>query len=191
MTVQVMCDQAALHSNRSDEFVKGDSGDYEDEALGYFNLFLGAINEAYFEAARKLGIPATEEVVTPENGRIDLTALSHPVARLKGVMNSDGTADVVFRQINRDLIQVNTDDGVLIRYTYFPTRLTLLTQEPDFPEEVVPSELYIFLAAARVYQSENKAKSAEPWLQQYYEKLSKIRHVGSGTARRVPVRRFR
>ena len=192
MTVQEMCNQAALFSNRSDEYIKNDDGEYEDEALNYDTIFKAAINEAYHTAARKLGIPAYEEVVAPENQRIALpTALSYPVSSLKRVMNSDGTRDIAFNFISRDEIEVFTDDDVLIRYSYLPDKLENATDEPEFPEEAVPSELYIFLAAARVYQAENKAKSADPWIAQYYDKLGRIRHIGSGSVRRAPRRRFR
>ena len=193
MTVLEMCTQAANLSNRGDEYAMNDEGTaYEDESLLWRTIFLAAINDAYHEASRRLGIPSYEDTVTPEeDGTIDISALTNPVGRITRVMNSDKSSEVEFRLVNRNEIRVLTDDDVVIQYTYLPDRLEADGDEPEFPDEAVPAELYIFLAAARVYQSENKHKSAGPWLQEYYAKLSKIRHIASGTARRIPSRRFR
>jgi hypothetical protein len=194
MKVDAMLAAAAQHSNRSDEFVKDDTtGEYVDEVLDWYEIFMNAFNEAYGEAAKKLGTPIQTDTLTPdEHGRILLTGLTKEPAQIRRVADADSDASVAFNFISQQEIEVFVIRPVKITYNYLPTRLALETDEPIFPEESVDPMLYVFLAAARVYQSERKFDAATVYLNQYYEKLGKVRHVGAaGSGRRVPRRRFR
>ena len=189
MTVKEIMEGAARFSNRDDEFIieEGET-DYLDEALKYKLVFLSAINEAQREAAKRLGRPVERQLVTPDNYLIDLTALYPVMTQLKYVRDATDTYLLASEFRDAETLRVYVSGPVTLVYIAAPDEMTALTDEPFFPPEVVPEELYMFLAAARVYQSERKESSAQVWLGQYYDALRKIRPFGSGISRRVPRR---
>lgn len=192
MTFKEIMEGAARFSNRDDEFIiEEDETDYLDEALKYKLVFASAINEAQREAAKRLGRPIERQLVTPDNYLIDLTALDPVMVQFKHIRDASDTHLLASEFVDAETLRVYVNDPVTIVYTAAPDLMVELTDEPFFPPEVVPEELYMFLAAARVYQSERKESSAQVWLGQYYDALRRIRPFGAGTSRRVPRRSSR
>lgn len=189
MNMREIMEGAARLSNRDDEFIIEDgASDYEDEALKYKLVFTSAVNEAQREAAKRLGRPVERQLVTPEDGLIHLDELDPVVVQFKYIRDATDTFLLASEFVDAETIRVYVNDPVTIVYTAMPDVMESLSDEPFFPPEVVPEELYMFLAAARVYQSERKESSAQVWMGQYYDALRRIRPFGAGTSRRVPRR---
>lgn len=189
-----ICRKAAVYSERDDEYpteAPDTLAEYVDEAKRYREIFVDAANEAYIEAAKKLGIPLEEAEIAPVDGRIDLTAITPAPLRIRRIEDSEGHYVVGYYKITEQEIAVSATRPVRIIYNYAPDKLVDDGDEPEFPEEQVDPLLYVFLAVARVYQSERKNDTAAPWEGRYYDKLDKVKPVASGKTRRLPRRSFR
>lgn len=196
MTLDEMCIAAARYSDRYDEFEKGESGKYEDDALLYFEVFRDGINEAYTAVARESGMPdcyATTSIGS--DGYVDLENLNPQVYGVKDVLNEQMTSnlDYVFStKFKLSVSNTNPGDKVTIFYHYTPERLVEPGDAPVFPESLVDPSLYISLAVARMWMSEKKFDYANQWLQQYYTLLNRVKSgMQSSINRRIPRRRFR
>lgn len=196
MTLDEMCIAAARYSDRYDEFEKGESGAYEDDALLYFEVFRDGINEAYTAVARESGMPDCYATTTVgPDGYVDLENLYPQVYGVKDVLNEQMTTNLDYVFSTKFVLSVsNTQPGdkITIFYHYVPERLTNLADSPVFPESLVDPSLYISLAVARMWMSEKKFDYANQWLQQYYTLLNRVKSgMRSSTNRRIPRRRFR
>lgn len=195
MTLDEMCISAARYSDRYDEFEKND-GEYEDDALMYFNVFKDAINEAYMAVSREFAAPDTyKQVAVSDKLTVDLSALEPAVYAIKDVLNANQTAAVSYTFETKYVLKVsgvNAGDTVTLFYHYIPDRLENLNDEPIFTEAVVDPMVYICLAVARIWMSEKKFDYANQWLSQYYTMLKSIRSsLKSRGAQRIPRRSFR
>lgn len=196
MTLDQMCISASRYSDRYDEFEKNDEGEYEDDALNYFNVFKDAINEAYMAISRNYAKPDNRELVpVDENCQIDLEDLEYPVFFVKGVFDETGT---ISYEYNFDTKYIMNVEGVKpgsivsVFYHYMPDRLEKLKDEPVFTEAVADPMIYISLAVARIWMSEKKFEYAQQWMQQYYMLLKDVNaSLKSRIDRRIPRRRFR
>lgn len=189
-----ICRKAALYSERDDEYptaAPATVAEYVDEAARYREIFVDAANDAYIEAAKKLGIPLEEAEVTPVDGRIALTGIDPLPIRIRRVEDAEAHYVVGYYKITEQEIAVTATRPVRIIYNYAPDPLVEDDDEPIFPDAQVDPLLYVFLAVARVYQSERKNDTAAPWEARYYDKLNKVKPVGSGKTRRLPRRDFR
>lgn len=194
MNVFDMCHKAAVYSERDDEYpatAPATVEEYVDEAARYREIFLDAINDAQKEAAIKLGVPIEEAIITPVEGRIDLTTIDPLPLRIRRIEDQVGFYPVGYYKITEQEIAVNATKPVRIIYTYAPAKLVDDDEEPMFPEGQVDPLVYVFLAVARVYQSERKNETAAPWEGRYYDKLNKVKPMASGKTRRLPRRNFR
>ena len=196
MTLDEMCIAAARYSDRYDEFEKNEDGEYEDDALLYFNIFKDAINEAYFAVARECAMPDRYERATVnEDGLVDLKQLSPEIYGIKDVLDEHRTMNLSYTFNTKFLINVvDTVPGnaVTIYYHYVPDRLEELEDTPIFPESLVDPMVYICLAVARIWMSEKKFDYANQWLAQYHSLLAKIKNgLYNRTNRRIPRRMFR
>lgn len=200
MNLGRMCEAAARHTDRYDEYVKTLREDgvecFEGEALHWFQLFRDAINEAYFEVSRNRLTPQIRiEYVLSENREIDMSTLMPEVCSVCGVYRADGATTVEFVFLNRMVIQVQgvqAGERIILEYHYLPERLERECDEPIFPESMVDPSLYISLAAARLWQSERKLNAAQMWMGEYYQKLRSIRSgVKPMKLRRLPRGMFR
>lgn len=179
MNLGRMCEAAARYSDRYDEYVKADGGQFEGEALHWFNLFRDAVNEAYFEIARGMKQPQEQmEMELKENRVIDLSGLEPEAASLIGIYRMDGLTGVPFVFRTRQLIEVTgakPGEKVMIRWQYLPARLETERDEPVFPESLADPMIYIALATARVWQSERRMSDAQIWINEYYRRLRELR----------------
>lgn len=191
MNVGAMCVLAAQLSDRSDEYVKNDEGAYEEEAALYRAVFLSAMNEAYREAAKKLGMPLRKVTVTPVSYRVSFKNFDPPYVQIIRIEDAVSRKPEVFKFVNAQEIEVFTERSLTITYIYLPDELVLDTDEPEFADSLVDPMLYVYKAVAEVYRSERKNDTAAPWDGKYFEKLSKVRAYPAGALRRVPRRRFR
>ena len=196
MTLDEMCIAAARYSDRYDEFEKNADGEYEDDALLYFNVFRDAINEAYAAVSREYTAPDRyAELTVGDGGIVDLSTVTPEVYTVKEVMNQKRTAAVsyVFDTKYQIVVSgVETGGKISLFYHYIPARLEALTDSPVFTEAVVDPMVYICLAVARIWMSEKKFDYANQWLQQYYALLRSIRsNLKNRGARRIPRRSFR
>ena len=186
---------AAREADRYDEFEKNSEGEYEDDALHYFNVFRDGINEAYHAVSRQWAKPDTRELVrVSKDGSVDLTEVYPDVYTIKQVLTADGTQAVDYEFVTRTKIQTNATPGskVLLYYHYIPDRLTKLKDAPEFSDALVDPMVYVSLAVSRMWASEKKLDLANYWLQQHYgllrDVVSSLKNPGS---RRIPRRRFR
>ena len=196
MTLDEMCVAAARYSDRDDEFEKNEDGEYEDDALLYFNIFKDAINEAYFAVARECAMPDRyERAVVDADGLVDLRELSPEIYGIKDVLDEHRTMNLSYTFDTKFLIRVyDTVPGnnVTIYYHYVPDRLEELDDTPIFPESIVDPMVYICLAVARIWMSEKKFDYANQWLRDYHSLLAKIKNgLHSRANRRIPRRMFR
>lgn len=91
MNLGRMCEAAARYSDRYDEVVKTDGGDYEGEALHWFNIFRDAVNEAYFEIARCVREPEMKQEIRLDESRvIDLSKMEPEAVAVIGVTGRMG-----------------------------------------------------------------------------------------------------
>lgn len=196
MTLDEMCIAAAQYSDRYDEFEKNDYGEYEDDALNYFNIFRNAINEAYYRVARECAMPDVYVLASVnEDRQILLEDLDPMVFGIKDVLNEQRTANLRYNFVTKYVLEVpeaHPGDQVTVYYHYVPDRLEDLDDTPIFTESVVDPMLYISLAVARIWMSEKKFDFAERWLREYHDYLSKITSsMRSRANRRIPRRLFR
>lgn len=200
MNLKQMCDIAARYSDRADEFylteTEEGSMEYQEEALLSFRIFRDAINEAYFEVARKRLLPdAFVKVETGIRGVIDLSALYPAVHTVVEVLDEPGETPMDFLFQTRFSLRVPDADAgktVILHYHYLPDPLVTLWDEPVFPEAVVDPMVYISLAVARIWQSERKLNQYQVWMSEYYQKLRAVRPtMRDGRARRIPRGRTR
>jgi len=200
MNLGRMCEAAARHSDRNDEYIKTVNSDgvqaFEGEALHWFELFRDAVNEAYFEVSRSRLTPETRvECVLPEDRVIDMSRMEPALCSVCGVYRSDGQTGVEFVFCSRTAIRVQgaqPGEQVIVQYHYLPERLENEYDEPIFSESMVDPSVYIALAVARVWQSERKMGPAQMWLSEYYQKLRSVRtSIRSPRRRRLPRTIFR
>lgn len=196
MNLGRMCEAAARYSDRYDEFVKADGGDYEGEALHWFNIFRDAVNEAYFEIARCVREPEMKQEIRLDESRvIDLSKMEPEAVAVIGVYRPDGLteAEFVFRQ--RRMIEVRgarAGETVILRWQYHPNRLEKESDEPVFSEALADPMIYIALATARIWQSERRMSDAQIWINEYYRRLRTLRPTMKNAAkRRLPRMLFR
>lgn len=196
MNLGRMCEAAARYSDRYDEFVKADGGDYEGEALHWFNIFRDAVNEAYFEIARCVREPEMKQEIRLDESRvIDLSKMEPEAVAVIGVYRPDGLteAEFVFRQ--RRMIEVRgarAGETVILRWQYHPNRLEKESDEPVFSEALADPMIYIALATARIWQSERRMSDAQIWINEYYRRLRALRPTMKNAAkRRLPRTLFR
>lgn len=196
MNLGRMCEAAARYSDRYDEFVKADGGDYEGEALHWFNIFRDAVNEAYFEIARCVREPEMKQEIRLDESRvIDLSKMEPEAVAVIGVYRPDGLteAEFVFRQ--RRMIEVRgarAGETVILRWQYLPNRLEKESDEPVFSEALADPMIYIALATARIWQSERRMSDAQIWINEYYRRLRALRPTMKNAAkRRLPRTLFR
>jgi len=196
MNLGRMCEAAARYSDRYDEFVKTDGGDYEGEALHWFNIFRDAVNEAYFEIARCVREPEMKQEIRLDESRvIDLSKMEPEAVAVIGVYRPDGLteAEFVFRQ--RRMIEVRgarAGETVILRWQYLPNRLEKESDEPMFSEALADPMIYIALATARIWQSERRMSDAQIWINEYYRRLRTLRPTMKNAAkRRLPRTLFR
>ena len=196
MNLGRMCEAAARYSDRYDEFVKADGGDYEGEALHWFNIFRDAVNEAYFEIARCVREPEMKQEIRLDESRvIDLSKMEPEAVAVIGVYRPDGLteAEFVFRQ--RRMIEVRgarAGETVILRWQYHPNRLEKESDEPVFSEALADPMIYIALATARIWQSERRMSDAQIWINEYYRRLRTLRPTMKNAAkRRLPRTLFR
>jgi len=195
MTLEDMCIAAARYSDRYDEFEREEDGEYEDDALHYFNVFRDAINEAYAAVARECMMPDTYKTVkVNKDGQVDLTGLNPEIYGIKDVLNKERTANLGYFFDTQFVISVPeaANNTVTIYYHYIPDRLEEYDDRPIFSESMVDPMVYISLAVARIWQSEKKFDYAERWLRDHYMMLNKIKNgLKSKMNRRIPRRMFR
>lgn len=196
MTLDEMCISAARYSDRIDEFEKNEDGEYEDDALIYFEIFRDAINEAYMQVSREFALPDVYETVkVGVNGKVDLADLENEVFTVKDVLNSDKTSNLKYHFTTKYEIEVegvSKGDVVTIFYHYKPERLSSGGDEPIFSESTVDPMVYICLAVARIWMSEKKFDYANQWLQQYYMLIKGVKSgMKSRIDRRIPRGSFR
>ena len=195
MTLDEMCLMAARYSDRYDEMEKNDEGEYEDDALHYFNIFRDAINEAYREVSRKQASPdCYAHAIVDSDGQVDLTIIEPAVYSMKDVLNEDRTAAIGFTFDTKYVLNVSASPNtrVVLYYHYLPEDLTDLEDSPIFTDSQVDPMVYVCLAVARIWQSEKKFEYASHWLSQYYSMLRDIRSdLRDRVNRRIPRRRFR
>lgn len=178
-----MCEMAARYSDRADEFfmVEGENGqmEYRDEALLCFRLFRDAINEAYFDVARRRLLPDVRvRVKAGEDGVIDLTLLSPVPHAVVKALEADGEGEIPFLFQTRFAVRVDKKYAgreIVLQYHYLPDPLLSPWEEPIFPESAVDPMVYVSLAVARVWQSERKTSQYQVWMSEYYQKLRRIR----------------
>ena len=195
MTLDEMCLAAARYSDRYDEMEKNEDGEYEDDALHYFNVFRDAINEAYREVSRKYAAPDTYATATVDrNGQIDLSEMDPPVYALKEIFNSDATVAYSYTFETKYVVNIRNvaNERVQLYYHYMPDELKRLKDVPVFTDAQVDPMIYISLAVARMWQSEKKFDYANHWMSQYYTLLRDVRNgLNDRSKRRIPRRRFR
>ena len=196
MTLDEMCIAAARYSDRYDEFEKNEDGEYEDDALLYFETFRDAINEAYHAVARECAMPDRyERAVVNEDGLVDLKELSPEIYGIKDVLDEHRSMNLSYTFDTKFLIRVvDTVPGnmVTIYYHYIPEKLEDLEDTPIFPESIVDPMVYITLAVARIWKAEKKFDYSNQWMAEYHSLLSKIKNnLKSRANRRIPRRRFR
>jgi hypothetical protein len=197
MTLDEMCAMAARYSDRYDEFEKNDEGEYEDDALHYFNVFRDGINEAYREVSRLQAMPDTYvSAKVGADNTIDLTTVYPLVYQLKNVFtaNRSAVAQYVFdtKYKIKILSGAKVGETVVLHYHYLPDALEGLTDSPVFSEAMVDPMLYVSLAVARMWQSEKKMDNFYTWYNQYREHLRNVRSTMNALAkRRIPRRLFR
>lgn len=195
MTLDEMCIAAARYSDRYDEFEKNEDGEYEDDALHYFNVFKDAINEAYRSVSRQMAKPDTySKVRVDKNKQIDLAEVSPGVFCVKDLFNETRTAAIAYTFDTKYVLNVEAESGTnaTLYYHYVPDDLERLNDSPIFTEAQVDPMVYISLAVARIWQSEKKFEYANHWMSQYYTLLREIRgSLDKASNRRIPRRRFR
>ena len=197
MTLGRMCEAAARYSDRYDEYVKeGNAGEFEGEALHWFNIFRDAVNEAYFEIARCMRAPEKQtEIEIPKGRAVDMSVLAPEAAAVNGVYRMDGMTEVEYVFRTRKVIEVTgaaEGERVIVRWQCMPERLEAENDEPVFPEAMADPMIYISLATARVWQSERRMSDAQIWINEYYRRLREIRPtLRTGRKRRMPRALFR
>jgi hypothetical protein len=197
MTLDEMCTMAARYSDRYDEFEKNAEGEYEDDALHYFNVFRDGINEAYREVSRLQAMPDTyTSAKIARDGTIDLTAVFPQVYQLKDIFTESkaATAAYVFETKYKVAVTYGAKpgDSVWLYYHYMPDPLEGLNDEPVFSDAIVDPALYVALAVARMWQSEKKMDFFMQWYNQYREHLRNVRGTMKALSKmRIPRRLFR
>ena len=196
MNLGRMCEAAARYSDRYDEFLKEDGGEFKGEALHWFNIFRDAVNEAYFEIARCVREPEMkEEIALDESRVIDLREMEPEVVSLIGVYRADGRTEAEFIFRERRIIEVRgarAGEKVVLRWQYLPARLEKESDEPVFSESLADPMIYIALATARIWQSERRMSDAQIWINEYYRRLRTIRTtMKDARKRRLPRTIFR
>ena len=201
MTLKEMCEQAAVYTDRRDDFVTiketdpvtGRVTEYydpEDDPGIWFEAMKCSINNAYREVARALLMPDTRvETELDENGGINLMYQSPDVLQVKGVFSADGSYALEYDFVTKNEIRVrNGKKGqkVLLQYHYAPDPLERFGDEPEFPEGMVDPMVYISLACADLWMMERKTQPAQMWQQRYYSALAGIRRdMKSASKRRI------
>lgn len=195
MTLDELCIMAARYSDRYDEFEKNEDGEYEDDALHYFNVFRDAINEAYREVSREQALPdCYGRAAVNNDGQIDLTALSPAVFAVKDLFNSLRTATVSYTFVTKYVLDVNAQPGteLWLYYHYMPDDLVELDDCPIFSDAIVDPMIYVSLAVARMWYSEKKFDYGNQWMAQYRQLLRSVRNsLKDRSGRRIPRRMFR
>lgn len=196
MNLGRMCEAAARYSDRYDEFVKTDGGNFEGEALHWFNLFRDAVNEAYFEIARCAREPEMKKEITLGADRvIDLREMEPEAVAMIGVYRMDGQTEAEFIFRERRIIEVTgarAGEKVILRWQYLPQRLEKESDEPVFSEALADPMIYIALATARIWQSERRMSDAQIWINEYYRRLRALRPTMKNAGkRRLPRTMFR
>lgn len=195
MTLDEMCLAAARYSDRYDEMEKNEDGEYEDDALHYFNVFRDAINEAYREISRKYALPDTYVAATvDELGQVNLARLEPSIYCLKEVLNAERSMSLPYTFETKFIIDVDApaDTPVTLCYHYMPPSLEELNDAPVFNDAQADPMIYISLAVARMWQSEKKFEYANHWMSQYYTLLRDVRSgFNDRSKRRIPRRQFR
>lgn len=195
MTLDEMCIMAARYSDRYDEFEKNGDGEYEDDALHYFNVFRDGINEAYREVSREQALPdCYGRVVVEEESRIDLTKVQPAVFAVKDLFNSLRTVAVGYNFVTKYLLHADAQPGeeLWLYYHYMPDELVELDDSPIFSEALVDPMIYVSLAVARMWYSEKKFDYGDRWMAQYRQLLRSVRNsLKDRSGRRIPRRLFR
>lgn len=195
MTLDEMCIMAARYSDRYDEFEKNEDGEYEDDALHYFNVFRDAINEAYREVSREQALPdCYSRATVDENKQIELTEITPEVFAVKGLFNDLRTVGVGYTFCTKYVLDVDAQPGsnLWLYYHYMPAELDALTDSPIFSEAIVDPMIYVSLAVARMWYSEKKFDYGDRWMAQYRQLLRSVRNsLKDRSGRRIPRRLFR
>lgn len=201
MTLREMCEQAAVYTDRRDDFVTiretdPETGkvteryDPDDDPGIWYAAMKGSINNAYREVARTLLMPDTRvETELGENGMIELMYQSPDVLQVKSVFSADGTAALDYDFVTKYQIRVRggrEGQSVILHYCYAPDPLENFRDEPVFPEGLVDPMIYIARACADLWMMERKLDPAQIWQQRYYTALSGIRRdMRSASKRRI------
>lgn len=193
MTLKELCEQAAVYTDRRDDFLTitrdgREMYDPEDDPGIWFESMKGSVNQAYREAARALLMP-DRRVLTElgEGGSMDLLALSPGCQQVRAVWSADETNALAYDFVTKFEIRVRggkQGDKVTLQYHFVPDALESLTDEPMFPESLVDPMLYISLAAADIWAMERKTQISQYWLSKYYQILSGIRRDMKGSQKR-------
>ena len=195
MNLDDMCIMAARYSDRYDEFEKNEDGEYEDDALHYFDVFRDGINEAYREVSRKMAMPDTyTSVKVDKNKQIALLDVYPSVFAVKELLNDQRTTSVQYTFSTKDVLDVSALPGTVctLYYHYIPDDLMKFRDAPIFTEAQVDPMVDISLAVARMWQSEKKFEYADRWLSTYYTMLREVRNnMKDALRRRIPRRMFR
>lgn len=192
MTLKELCEQAAVYTDRRDDFLTNEAGIYdpEDDPGIWFASMRQSINTAYREVARALLMPDVRKVQTlTEGGKLDLLKLEPGCQTVKGVYSEDGNTSKGFNFLTKYEIEVaggKKDDKVLLHYHYVPDPLMELTDRPVFPESLVDPMIYISLAAADLWALERKTQISAYWLDYYRRLVGSLRSdMKSASHRRV------
>ena len=195
MTLDEMCIAAARYSDRYDEFEKNEDGEYEDDALHYFNVFRDGINEAYREVSREQALPdCYARAMVNEERQIDLMAMQPAVFAVKDLFNDLRTMPVSYTFNTKFVLDVNAQPGteLWLYYHYMPDELADLNDSPIFSDALVDPMIYVSLAVARMWYSEKKFEYGDRWMAQYRQMLRSVRNSLKDRAnRRIPRRLFR
>ena len=204
MTLKQMCEQAAVYTDRADDFVtipdpvdpERQIYDPEDDPGIWYQAMKTSINAAYREVARTLLMPDTRvETELGEDGTIDLLYLSPAVLQFKGVYSPDGSSALQYDFVTKYQVRVRggrEGQDVLIQYAYAPEPLESFNDEPVFPDGLVEPMVYIARACADLWLMERKIQPAQAWQAQYYAALAGIRRdVKSAEKTRIRRARFR
>lgn len=202
MTLDEMCRQVAVYTDRADDFVKitlpnGKQGyDPEDDPGMWFEAMKKSINTAYMEVARTILMPdRLEETALEEGGELDLADLDPAVLKFKKVWNADKTFAYQYDFLTKFRIKVQGGyEGldVIAEYCYAPEPLEKFTDEPEFSEGLVDPMVYISLACADIWLMERKIQPSQEWRTRYYQMLNSVRKdVKSAEKSRIKRARFR
>ncbi len=184
MTLDEMCRQVAVYTDRADDFVKTTINgeqvyDPDDDPGIWYAAMKGSINNAYREVARTILMPETFKVVTlGEGAEVDLLGLDPAVLKMKAVYNRDRSAALDYDFVNRFRLKIKNcmpGDAVALAYAYAPEPLEQLTDEPIFAEGLVDPMVYISLACADIWLMERKLQPEQEWRQRYYSALAGVK----------------